>query len=85
MSLLNKIIKMETKLKYKGHGIHFNYTENTPYYLTEMPSTLSGKMMFVVDHHTDTGWGDERLCFTGMNSLILTEEELNENFELWED
>ena len=85
MSLLNKVIKMETKLRYKGHGIHFNYTEDTPYYLTEMPSTLSGKMMFVLDYHTDVGYGEGRLCFTGMNSLVLTKEELIANFELWED
>ena len=85
MSLLNKIIKMETKLRYKGHSNRFNYTEDTPYYLTEMPSTLSGKMMFVLDYHTDVGYGEGHLCFTGMNSLVLTEEELIENFELWED
>ena len=85
MNLLNKIIKMETKLRYKGHGIHFNYRENTPYYLTEMPSTLSGETMFVLDCHTDMGYEEGRLCFTGMRSLVLTEEEINENFELWED
>lgn len=72
MNLLNKIIKMETKLKYVGEDNMLKLIP-TPYYLVEMPNDINGKMMFLLDQHTNTGWGDDELCFTGMRSIILTE------------
>lgn len=85
MDLMNKIKKMKTKLRYKNKDIPFFISTKFPYYLTEMPRNIDGETMFLIDHHTDVGWGNDRLCFTGMNSFILTEKELNENFELWDD
>lgn len=85
--MLENIRKYDTQFKIKDNNKlqHLPIFSETIYYLVGFPRNSKDELIFILDKHTDTGYGDEYeggFCFTGMFSLALTEDELRDNFEI---